>query len=265
LVIEHGEVSLTSPLITKAAQLGVSIIWCDDKHMPCAYTQPMVGHTLQSLRHRQQLEAGKPLYKQIWARLVKSKLSNQARVIEHTGQEAEYLHRMAKEVRSGDPDNKEGQGARWYWPRLFEAVIEPSTDEPYFVRDRDGMFPNNLLNYGYAIVRAAMARALIGAGLCLTVGVHHHNQYNAFCLADDCMEPYRPWVDFAVWQLVQSTDGLSLNKETKQALLSLTVADTFSEGKQRPMLVSMEAFANSLGLVFAKEKEVHALALPEFA
>lgn len=257
IVIDHGEISISTPLLARAGENGIVIVFCDNNHLPVSYANPVIGHSLQSLRHRHQWGAGIPIFKQAWAQIVKSKLNNQAAALEAIGQEAATLHRLSKEVKSGDPENKEAQGARYYFPRMFSSISG-------FVREREGVFPNNFLNYGYAIVRAGMARSLAGAGLCLSLGIFHRNQYNPFVLADDCMEPYRAWVDFVVWNMVQATGEQELSPEIKKEFLSVLHADVQMEDRQSPMIVSMDALAASLAEVFAGEREPKALKLPEF-
>lgn len=257
LVIDHGEISLSTPLLIRAAEKGIITVYCNQQHLPVAYGSPVVGHTLQNLRHRQQWGAGLPVFKQAWAQIVKVKLKNQARALEAIGQEAATLHRLAKEVKSGDPENAEAQGARYYFPRMFSSIQG-------FVREREGIFPNNFLNYGYAIVRAGMARSLAGAGLCLTLGIFHHNQYNPYALADDCMEPYRAWVDYVVWNMIQATGEQELTPEIKKEFLSILHADVEMEDKQSPMMISMDVLAASLAGVFAGVQEPRDLKLPAF-
>jgi CRISPR-associated protein Cas1 len=257
LVIDHGEVSLTTPLMVRAAEKGIITVYCNQQHLPVAYGSPVVGHTLQNLRHRQQWGAGMPIFKQTWAQIVKGKLKNQASALEAIGQEAATLHRLAKGVKSGDPENAEAQGARYYFPRMFHSIQG-------FVREREGKFPNNFLNYGYAIVRAGMARSLAGAGLCLTLGIFHHNQYNPYALADDCMEPYRAWVDYVVWNLIQASGATELTPEIKKEFLALLHADVSMDERHSPMMVSMDALAASLAGVFAGDHAPQAIKLPGF-
>ena len=248
IVIDHQQVRCSTPLIAKAAEKGVVIVWCDAKHLPVSYSLPYVGNNLQNLRHRQQWEAGKPVIKQAWAQLIQAKLKNQALVLDMRGGDGSRLHHLSQQVRSGDPDNLEAVGARHYWSRVFGR-------ERGFSRDPGGGFPNNFLNYGYAIVRAGMARALAGAGLCLSIGVFHHNQYNPFVLADDCMEPYRPWVDLLVAGMAEGRDEGELDKDSKAELLTLLHQDVFVGGKQRPMMLSMDGLAQSLAFMFAGEEK----------
>lgn len=251
IVVDSAEVSCTTPLLVRAAQLGLIIVFCDDRHLPCAYSSPFVGHTLQNLRHRQQWEAGLPVFKQAWAQIIRAKLENQAAVLASAGHDHAQLLRMAREVRSGDADNLEAQGAKYYWSRLFGSE---------FSREREGAFPNNFLNYGYAIVRAGMARALAGAGLCLTLGIFHHNRYNPFALADDCMEPFRPWVDLAVLRLLPEIDSEELTKTSKAVLLGILHQDVQLDDHQSPMMIAMDKLAVSLARLF--EGEDKKLVLP---
>ena len=255
MVIDHGEIRITTPLLTFAASSGVVIVWCDEKHLPVAYSHSISGHSLQNLRHRLQFEAGTPKFKQAWAQIIKAKLVNQAKVLELYGKENATLKRLAREIRSGDPENYEGQGARYYWSKLFG-------EDENFIRDPDGEFPNSFLNYGYSIVRAAMARSLAGAGFCLTLGIHHHNQYNSYCLADDCMEPYRPWVDLEVLKMISEEFEPELNPKAKARLLAVFHQDVKVNSSLSPMQVNMDDFSASLAGFFSGDSK--GLILPEF-
>jgi CRISPR-associated protein Cas1 len=254
IVVDHGEVSLSTPLMARAAQMGVGIVFCDEKHLPVAYSSPMVGHTLQNLRHRQQWAAGQVVHKQAWAQVIRKKLLNQADTLKLLGKDCATLRRMAKDVKSGDSSNEEAKGAKYYWNQLLGRD---------FVRERYGDFPNNYLNYGYAIVRAGMARALSGAGLCLTIGIFHHNQYNPFALADDCMEPFRPWVDLEVIRMLHEAKGQELDKEAKARLLLILQQDVQFEGYRRPMMGAMDQLASSLAHLFeGRKKDLDLPSLP---
>ena len=181
---------------------------------------PLDGHSLQARRFREQIEASIPLKKQLWQQTVKQKIMNQARALNRQGMDGTPLVRWHLEVRSGDPDNLEARAAAWYWPRLFQntplfqEIVEEQNPED-FLRERYGDWPNCLLNYGYAILRAVIARAIVGSGLMPTLGIHHRNQYNAYCLADDIMEPYRPSVD---WYVVCFTNIHIHQNQTKTAM-----------------------------------------------
>lgn len=191
LLMEHEQVTVTQGLLAKLLEHNVAVVHCNGQHHPAGMLLNFQGNSTQTETFIAQAEASKPLKKQLWQQVVKAKITNQAAVLEAMGQDGGRLYKLAQEVRSGDPDNREGTAAVYYWPRLFKG-------QPDFLRDREGHYPNNLLNYGYAILRATVARALAGSGLHPTLGLFHRNRYNAFCLADDMMEPYRPLVDQVV-------------------------------------------------------------------
>lgn len=255
ILIDHGEVSLTTPLISRAAGMGVLLIFTDAQHLPVAYTTSMTGHHLQNLRHRQQLEVSPLRNKQIWTQLVRAKLLNQADVLAAHGHSATRLNYLAKTLKRGDADNHEAQGARHYWEQLFGQ-------DPDFYRDRYGPPPNHLLNYGYAILRAATARALAGAGLCLAVGVFHHHRGDQHPLADDVMEPFRPWIDHCVLGMGARMMEPELDRQAKASLLQVLHHDTRMGTQLSPLMVALDTTAASLAAFFAGETET--LRLPAF-
>ena len=212
--------------------------------MPVGLMLPLYGNTTQNERFRQQLDASLPLKKQLWQQTIKTKIDNQASVLNDcVGEEMKCMRVWANEVRSGDPDNLEARAAAYYWKSLF-GYIEG------FSRDREGIPPNNLLNYGYAILRAIVARGLVTSGLLPTLGIHHHNR----CLADDIMEPYRPYVDRLVYQLVQSYGSeLELTKEIKGSLLSIPTLEVKIGGKRSPLMVAVGQTTASLYKCFSGE------------
>jgi CRISPR-associated protein Cas1 len=243
LVIETPQATLTNALLAELVSRQVAVVTCNDRHMPVGLLMPLEGNTLQSARFQMQMEVSLPLKKQVWSQLIKMKLVNQAQVLQRSGREADALLHWSKEVRSGDPENLEARGAAHYWPRLFDDVN--------FRRTRDGQPPNHLLNYGYAIVRAAVARALVASGLMPTYGVHHRNQYNAYCLADDVMEPYRPFVD----DIVLSEGGRlgypeELTRDWKGTLLQVLTTDVYIQQERSPLLVAVSKTSSSLVKVF---------------
>jgi CRISPR-associated protein Cas1 len=233
----------------------VAVIGCDSKHMPVGLWLPLEGNTLQSARFQMQIAASQPLKKNVWAQLIKCKLENQSEVLLRKHLEYTPLLRWASEVRSGDTDNFEARGAAYYWNILFEGQD--------FRRERFGPPPNHLFNYGYAILRAVIARALVGSGLFPTFGVHHKNQYNAYCLADDVMEPFRPIVDAHILDHVQEMEvGVELSREWKLHLLRIPTLDVMLEKERRPLFVAASMTTSSLVKVFeGKEKRV---LLPQF-
>lgn len=239
LVLENPQITLTNGLITKLIQNKAAVVNCDKQHLPCSILQPLVGHTEQSERIRNQLNASLPLKKNLWQQTVSSKIENQSQHLFRRGKDHKKLARWAGEVKSGDVGNHEAVAAAFYWQNLF--------DIKGFSRYRHGIPPNNLLNYGYAILRAVTARALISSGMLPGVGIFHHNKYNAFCLADDIMEPYRIYVDELVYEIVQSGENVEeLNPLLKTRLLQIPAMDVVIDDKVSPLMVAMSRTTNSL-------------------
>ena len=220
IIVESEQVSLTSALITRLMENNVALIFCDHKHMPSGLLLPLEGNTLQSERFSSQINSSLPLKKQLWQQTVSMKIRNQAIVLNKTcGCEVGNMLSWANNVKSGDSDNLEGRAAAYYWKNIFPEY-------PDFRRDPDEDGVNALLNYGYAILRAIVARSLVGSGLLPTLGIHHCNRYNAYCLADDIMEPFRPYVDMMVIDIIRNRKlPAEISKETKQILLTLPAVD----------------------------------------
>jgi len=255
VILEHPQVTITRALITKLQEQNCALISCDDHHMPIGLMLPLDGNNLQSERFQSQINASEPLRKQLWQQTVQQKIRNQAAVLETINVENRNMLHWVTQVRSGDVDNVEGRAAAYYWRNIF-------TDLPYFVRDRNGDGPNAWLNYGYAIIRAIIARALVATGMLPTLGIHHHNRYNAYCLADDIMEPYRPFVDEEILQLRQKfAESNRLTPEIKRALLSLPVKEVLIDGHRSPLMVAAQTTACSLQKCF--EGECRKLIYPE--
>ena len=193
-----------------------------------------------------------PLKKQLWQQTIKAKIENQAAVLSCcTGKEIGCMQAWANDVRSGDPDNLEGRAAAYYWKSLF-ADIDGLEN---FTRNRDGIQPNSLLNYGYAILRAVVARAIVSSGMLPTLGIHHHNRYNAYCLADDIMEPYRPYVDEIVFNIVETygAANIELTKDIKARLLSIPTTEVVIAGKRSPLMIAASQTTASLYRCFSGE------------
>lgn len=247
IVLDHKQITITSGVLEAFLENNCAVLTCDSKSMPVGLLLPLHGNTIQNERFRQQLDASLPLSKQLWQQTVKAKIENQAAVLkECTGEEIKCMRVWAANVRSGDPDNQEARAAAYYWKNLFR--IEG------FTRDRDGIPPNNLLNYGYAILRAVVARGLVASGLLPTLGIHHHNRYNAYCLADDIMEPYRPYVDRLVYSIVrQGGNYAELTKELKVRLLIIPTLETNIAGKRSPLMVAVGQTTASLYKCFSGE------------
>lgn len=245
IVLENQQITLTNGLLMKLVQNKTAVITCDQQHLPCSMLQPLVGHSEQTERMRDQLNASVPLKKQLWQQTVVAKVENQAGHLMRYARNALKLQRWSKEVKSGDSSNIEAYAAAYYFQTLFDQIAD-------FSRNRKGVAPNNLLNYGYAILRAVTARALVSSGMIPSVGIFHRNKYNAFCLADDIMEPYRPIVDSVVFDLVETGCQIEeLNSGLKIALLEIPAMDVVIDGKQSPLMVAMSRTTNSLYDCFA--------------
>ncbi len=250
VVLDHQQITITHGLMAALLGNNVAIITCNEQHLPVGLQLPLCGNSVQNERFRKQIDASLPLQKQLWQQTVQQKIRNQAAILRKVGAEDRCMMAWAKDVRSGDPDNLEGRAAAYYWRNIFPA-------QPNFVRRQEGESPNYLLNYGYAVVRALVARALVAAGLLPTLGIHHHNRYNAYCLADDIMEPYRPYVDSVVVDMMQ--EGLNsenLTLEMKQRLWSIPVMDVLIDGHKSPMMVAVQTTANSLQKCFAGDTKI---------
>lgn len=247
VVLDHKQITITSGVLEALLENNCAIITCDSKSMPVGLMLPLYGNTTQNERFRQQLDASLPLMKQLWQQTVKVKIDNQAAVLkECTGEEIKCMKVWAANVKSGDSNNLEARAAAYYWKSLFRI--------DGFTRDRDGIPPNNLLNYGYAILRATVARGLVISGLLPTLGIHHHNRYNAYCLADDIMEPYRPYVDRLVYGIMkQGVNYTELTKELKAQLLTIPTLETNIGGKRSPLMVAVGQTTASLYKCFSGE------------
>ena len=242
IVLDSPQITVTNALLGALLENNCAIINCDKTHLPSGLLLPLAGNTLQSERFRAQIEASLPLKKQLWQQTVQQKILNQAAVL-HGSHDAEIgnMTAWANSVRSGDVDNREAVAAAYYWKEMFPDI-------PDFVRDRNGVPPNNMLNYGYAILRGVVARALVSSGLLPTLGIHHHNRYNAYCLADDIMEPYRPIVDKLILEVINEIEEYptDLSTEIKAKLLRIPVLDCVIEGNRSPLMNAVSTTTASL-------------------
>ena len=244
VIIEHQQVSITIPLMNALVEGNVQVVMCNNRGMPSAMLQSFEGNNLQGENLRNQMGAGEVLKKQLWKQIVEAKIRNQAALLNKVGQEGDRLKQYYQNVKSGDADNREGIAARIYFSGLFGES---------FLRDRTVPGINALLNYGYAILRAATARALVSSGLLPAIGIFHHNRSNAFPLADDVMEPYRPYVDEIVYDMALQAK-LDLTKEVKAELINVLYADTQFSRVTRPLSVGLTLTTASLSKCFAKEQ-----------
>lgn len=242
VVIENQETYISIPTLSKLSTNNVSVIFCDQKHMPQSMLLNLDAHHIQQVHFKNQINATEPLKKQLWQQVVKAKIDNQAFLLEQLNKNNTPLKHYSSNVLSGDTDNREGAAAAYYWKHLFEFN---------FKRERFGDYPNLFLNYGYIILRAAMARALSGSGLLNTLGIHHHNKYNAFCLADDIMEPYRPLIDAKVLEILKKYDEHDLITPIKAALLTTLTQTVYFKEKKSPLMVALSTTTSSLQQCFA--------------
>ncbi len=252
VVLDNRRITITQGLLEALLENNCAVITCDSHSLPVGLMLPLYGNSTQNERFRYQLEASLPLRKQLWQQTIKAKIENQAAVLSAcSGTPVKNMKRWADDVRSGDPDNVEGHAAAYYWRNFFSTI----TGLEMFTRSREGMAPNNILNYGYAILRAVVARALIASGMLPTLGIHHHNRYNAYCLADDIMEPYRPYVDELVFAIVkdQGVENLQLTTTLKARLLSIPTLDVVIGGKRSPLMVAATQTTASLYKCFSGE------------
>jgi len=239
VVLEDPQITVTTGLLRKLIDNKTAVITCNQQHLPTGFLQPLVGHSEQTERMRHQLNASVPIKKNLWQQTVIAKIENQANHFLARGKNALRLKRYAKDVKTGDWYNQEALAAAFYFQNLF--------DIPNFSRNQKGMAPNNLLNYGYAILRAVAARALVSSGLLPSLGIFHHNKYNAYCLADDVMEPYRPFVDAVVYDIVDSGCQIEdLNTNIKSNLLMIPAMDVVIDGKRSPLMNAMSRTTASL-------------------
>ncbi len=245
LILDNRQISITQALLEELTSNNTAVIFCDSRHHPSSMLLNLDSNHIQSEIFKNQIEASLPLKKNLWKQTIYAKIRNQAMLLKSRELPWKDVMGHAKNVKSGDTDNREGLAARLYWSRLFSAG---------FRRDREGPAPNNMLNYGYIVLRAAVARALTGSGLLPTLGIHHKNRYNAFCLADDIMEPYRPYVDDTVIDIYNDNpDAEELDQYIKQRILQFLTMDTQFEQIVRPLSSGLSHTTASLARCFSGE------------
>lgn len=259
VILDNKRITITHGALERLLDNNCAVITCDSTSMPAGLLLPLNSHTLQSERFQAQIGSSLPLRKQLWQQTVQAKIQNQAAVLARcTSAETGCMAAWVGEVRSGDTANLEGRAAAYYWRNFFPEF-------PGFTRSREGGAPNSLLNYGYAILRAVVARSLVGNGLLPTLGIHHHNRYNAYCLADDIMEPYRPVVDELVKQIAAAEPDKSLlddlTTRLKAQLLAIPTIDVTIGGRTRPLMAAVAETTASLSKCFAGE--MRRLAYPQ--
>lgn len=246
VIVESQMVHLTIPLLNALADNNVAVIFCDAKCMPNSILMPLESNAVQQEVYRCQIEASQPTKKRIWKDIIEHKIRNQAALLDILGYDGKELKPYYSNVLSGDSDNREGAAAKAYWRQMYGRQ---------FNRNREGDYPNPMLNYGYSILRAAVARALLGSGLFPAFGLFHRNRYNAFPLADDVMEPYRPFIDIVVNQLFEFSPDICMNKETKQKLIKVLFSDVKMNKQIHPLQVALSMTTASLVRALKDKKE----------
>jgi len=255
VILDNPQILLTNALMMALNDNNSAIMSCDTSHLPYGLMLPMFSHHAFTEKFYCQLEASVPLKKNLWQQTVVAKIENQAALLKQIDQPTDKMDFLARQVNSGDTQNVEGRAAAYYWDTLF--------GEKSFIRHRFGEPPNNLLNYGYAILRAVIARSLVGSGLFPTLGIHHHNKYNPYCLADDIMEPYRPFVDELVYNIVMKQyNNIELTKEIKQELLTIPVLDVIIDNERSPLMVGVQRTTATLARCF--EGTLRKIKYPKF-
>ncbi len=262
VLLDHQQIIITQALIAKLLENNAAIITCNNTHHPTGLLLNLDGNSLHSQRFQAQLEATEPLKKQLWQQTIRAKILNQAAVLKWRGFDTQNMEHWADNVKSGDPENMEGRAAAWYWAHLFIGIktalpfddINATNHLVNFTRDPNGLPPNQFLNYAYALLRATMARSLVGSGLLPVMGIFHRNQYNSYCLADDIMEPYRPIADKLIVQLIEE-NGLEeeLTPAMKKKLLVLPALDVNLQGETSPLMNAMQRTTASLAKCFNGE------------
>lgn len=244
IILDHQQITITQLLLAKLIANNTALITCDASHHPIGLQLCLDGHTLQSQKFKAQINTSIPLKKQLWQQTVISKIENQAALLQRERVENKYLINLATSTKSGDSTNNEAKAALYYWKRIFPDFLN-------FTRGREGLPPNNLLNYGYAILRAMVARALVASGLLPTLGIFHRNQYNAYCLADDIMEPYRPYVDSVVCDIIRANGNyLEMTPAMKKQLLNIPAMDVMIDNQKSPMMNAVQRTTASLAKCF---------------
>ncbi len=253
IVLDNKQITLSHAVMDALLQNNAAIITCNDQHMPSGMYLNLDGHHTQTENFKAQIEASEPLKKQLWQQTVTAKLRNQGKLLQRLSQNpypakrqqqladaADWLLSFAREVKSGDGDNHEARGAALYWQSLFDPTLN-------FRRERFGEPPNNLLNYGYSILRGVVARGLVASGALPTLGIFHRNKYNAYCLADDIMEPFRPYVDSIVHHIITSGEAYhELTPALKKHFLEIPAIDILINSEQSPLMVGLQRTTASL-------------------
>ena len=261
LLVDHSGVTYTHSVFTELLSKGAAVVLCGSDHHPTGMLLPIESNSLQTERFKKQIEAKEPVKKKLWKQIIQAKIRHQATIAGKDSDIYKSLMTLRHRIRSGDPDNIEAQASRKYWPAFFASLTDYSTSLG-MTRNIDGLPPNNMLNYGYMVMRAAVARAICSAGLLPCLGIHHRNRYNAFCLADDLHEPFRGFVDSKVREIYQNIGPVeTLTQNIKAMLLEVLYEEVVIAGFKGPLMVGLHRTAASLQRCFAGEQKE--LDLPE--
>ena len=246
IVIDHPEIYLSVPALNLLVDNNTAVIICNTNHLPNGMFLNLNSHHIQQEIFKNQINASVPLKKQLWQQTVMEKITNQGILLQNITSKTNNFEFLASKVLSGDTSNMEGVAANFYWKSFFEHN---------FKRERFGDYPNNFLNYGYAILRAATARALSGSGLLNTLGIHHKSKYNAFALADDIMEPFRPIVDEKIAEIMQNYSEQELNTQIKAELLQILTRTVYFKEEKSPLMVALQKTASSLQQCYSGDRK----------
>ncbi|MFV0500947.1 MAG: type II CRISPR-associated endonuclease Cas1 [Bacteroidales bacterium] len=250
VVLDNPQITITQGAMVSLLENNVAIITCDQRHHPLGLNLCLDGNDIQSERYREQIQATEALKKNLWQQTIIAKIQNQANVLKELGIDTKKMVFWARKVKSGDSENHEARAAAYYWQNLLEQ-------DNAFKRERYGEYPNNFFNYSYSILRAIAARSLVASGLLPTLGIFHKNRYNAYCLADDIMEPYRPYADRVVLETIKKYPEIQeMTKEIKSSLLSLPVVDVKMKNATRPLQIAMGETTASLYQCFSGERRL---------
>jgi len=248
LLVDNPATNYTHCVFTELLKHNAAVVLCDDSHLPVGMLLPIESNSIQTERCAKQIKAKEPLKKKLWQQIVKAKIKHQAKLVKDNTQIYKALTTLLSQVRSGDPSNIEARASKLFWSAYIQGLE--------FRRDAEGKPPNNLLNYGYMVMRAAVARAICSAGLLPSVGLHHRNRYNAFCLADDLVEPFRGFVEAKVREIIQSgEDYEELTQTIKAKLLEVLYEEVEIADYKGPLMVGLHRTAASLVRCFCGEQK----------
>lgn len=249
VILDHNRITLSQPLLNALLENNVAVLTCDDKHLPLGLWLNLNGNYTQQEHWHNQIAVSDAQKDRLWKQIIQQKIRNQAALLAAKGNEVENMLYWASRVKNGDPQNLEGRAAAHYWKVIFDEIV------PNFKRGRHEAAPNHLLNYGYAILRALVGRALVGSGLLPSFGIHHRSSYNAYCLADDIMEPYRPFVDSIVLQLIREGNADQLTTDVKKRLLQIPVMDVVINQRLSPLMNAVQQTTASLYQCYVRERK----------